>query len=83
MPHPPVRQLLLELVARILDALAGSLEVVYRNTGVPEPAVGIAVAVVDFVLRVRLGAVVVRQLDESLAVPDLVAVGGGLRAIVA
>lgn len=82
-PHAPIRQLLLEPIAGVLNALARRLDVVDADAGVAETAVRVAVAVVDLVVRVVLGAVVVRQFDEALAVPELVAVRGRLRRVVA
>lgn len=75
MPHLAVRQLLLERVPGVLEALARRLDVVDADARVPEPAVRLRVAVVDLVLRVVLGAVVVRQLDDALAV-ERAAAGG-------
>lgn len=83
MAHAPVGQLLLELVAGVLDALAGGLDVVDADARVAEAAVGLGVAVVDLVLGVVLGAVVVRQLDEALAVPHVAAARRGLGRVVA
>jgi hypothetical protein len=82
-PHPPVRELLLELVTGILDALAGRLDVVDADASVAEAPVRIAVAVVDLVIGVVLGAVVVRQLDKTLAIPDIVAMRRRLGRVVA
>lgn len=83
MSHPPIRQLLLELVTRLLDPLARGLEVVYTDTRVAKPAVRLDVAVVDLVLRVGLGAVVVGELDEPFAVPHVVAGRHGAGRVVA
>ncbi|KAI6760727.1 hypothetical protein HG530_009587 [Fusarium avenaceum] len=66
--HAAVTELLLELVTSILDSLAGSLDVVHRNTGVAKAAIGLLVPVVDLVLRIILGTIVVGQLDKSLSV---------------
>lgn len=81
-PHAPIRQLLLKLVTGILDALAGGLQVVNADAGMAEAAVRLCVAVDDLVLRVVLGAIVVCQLDDALAVDKRVAVRGGTGAVV-
>jgi hypothetical protein len=83
MAHAPVRQLLLEPVPGLLDALARGLQVVDADARVAEAAVRLDVAVVDLVLGVVLGAVVVRQLDEALAVPHVAAARRGLGRVVA
>lgn len=83
MVHAAVRQLLLELVAGVLDALARGLDVVDADTRVPKASVGLDVAVVDLVGVIVLGAVVVRELDDSLAVERLISVGEGLGGVVA
>ena len=83
MLHPAVRKLLLELVPRIFDPLARGLDVVDADTRVPKASVGLDVAVVDLVGVIVLGAVVVRELDESLAVERLISVGEGLGGVVA
>lgn len=80
--HATVAQLLLELVPGVLDALAGRLQVVDTDAGVAEPAVRLRVTVDDLVVGVVLGAVVVGELDDALAVHKRVAVGGGLGAVV-
>lgn len=53
-----------------------------RDAEVPEPAVRLLVPVVDRVARVRLGPVVVRQLDHALAVREPVAVRRRRRPVV-
>ena len=81
--HAPIRQLLLERVAGVLEALAGGLDVVDGDAGVSEAAEGLGVAVHDVVVRVGLGAVVVRQLDEPRPVAPLARVREGERRVVA
>jgi hypothetical protein len=83
MAHAPVRQLLLELIPGVFNALARGLQVVDADARVAKAAVRLDVAVVDLVLGVVLGAVVVSQLDEALAVPHVVAAGRGLGRVVA
>ena len=83
MAHAPIRQLLLKLVPGLFNALARGLQVVDADARVAEAAVRLDVAVVDLVLGVVLGAVVVRQLDEALAVPHVVAARRGLGRVVA
>lgn len=67
-PHATVRQLLLERVTAILDALAGGLEVVNADAGVTETAVRLLVAVGDGEVGVVLSAVVVGELRCRLMV---------------
>lgn len=81
-PHAAVGELLLELVPGVLDALARGLDVVDADAGVAEAAVRLRVAVVGLEVGVILGAVVVRQLDDALAVDKRVSVRDGLRAVV-
>lgn len=83
MPHPPVRQLLLEAVPGVLEARARRLQVIDADAHMTKTAVGLDVAVVDLVVGVGLGAVVVRELDEALAVPEGAAGGGGVGGVVA
>jgi hypothetical protein len=64
-PHATVGELLLELVAGILDALASGLDVVDGDADVAEAAVGLGVARVDLVLGVVLSAVVVRLVGSQ------------------
>lgn len=66
--HSSLGQLLLELVAGILNALASGLEVVDGNAGVAKSAVRVLVSIVDGVVGVVLSAVVVGELNDSLAV---------------
>lgn len=66
--HSSLGQLLLELVAGILDALASGLEIVDGNAGVAKSAVRVLVSIVDGVVGVALSAVVVGELNDSLAV---------------
>lgn len=61
----PVGQLLLELVAGILDTLACGLNVVDRNASVTEPFVWLGVAVGDLVAVVGLGTVIVGEFDDA------------------
>lgn len=82
MLHSAIGQPLLELIPRVLDALTRGLDVVDRDADVPEPAVRLLVAMVDGVALVRLGAVVVRQLDNALAVEGAVAVRRRRRPVV-
>ncbi len=76
MLHASVGELLLELITRILDALACRLDVVDGDTDVSEAAVRLLVAVVDGVGVVGLGAVVMRELDDALAVERAIAARG-------
>jgi hypothetical protein len=66
----------LELVARILDPLASSLDVVHAHADVTEALVGIFVAIVDREIGVALGTVVVGEFKDAFAVGP-VAAGGG------
>lgn len=70
--HAAVGQPLLEPVAGLLEPPARRLDVVDRDADVSEPAVRLLVSAVDRVVCVRLGPVVVRQLDDALAVRDAV-----------
>lgn len=72
--HAAVGQLLLEPVPGLLEPPTRRLDVVDRDAEVPEAAVRLHVAVADRVARVILGPVVVRQLDDALAVREDVAV---------
>lgn len=83
MAHAAVGQPLLEPVAGLVDARAGSLQVLDAHAGVTKAAVRLGVAVVDPVARVVLGAVVVRQLDQALAVPQVAARRRGPGGVVA
>lgn len=51
-PHSAVRKLLLELVARILEALARRLDIVHADTEVTKTTVRLLIAIVDLVLRI-------------------------------
>jgi hypothetical protein len=77
-----VGELLLELDAAILEISRHLLNVVDREANVPKAPVGLHVAVVDLVVGVVLGAVVVGQLQDSLSVPDGLAVVGRLGMVV-
>ena len=68
MPHSPIRQLLLEFVAGIFDALACGLDVIDGDADVAETAAGVGVAVGGLVIRVVFGAVIVGELEDALAV---------------
>lgn len=81
-PHAPVRELLLELVPGVFDPLARRLDVVDADARVAEAPVRLGVAVGHLVLRVRLGAVVVRELDDALAVSPVRAGGRCGRRVV-
>ena len=83
MPHSAVCQLLLELVASILNAPTGSLDVVYTDAGMAEATVGLLVAIVDGELRVVLCAVVVCKLNQALTIKDGIPVGKSLGPVVA
>jgi hypothetical protein len=80
--HAPVCQLLLELVAGLLQPLACRLEIIYRYTEMAETFVRFRVAIADLVIWIVFGAVVVCELDDALAVGPMAAVRDGLRAIV-
>ena len=85
--HSTIAQLLLELVASILYPLAGSLQVVHRDASMAEAllhiltiealliAVGVHSAL--FVLR----SVVMRQLNQALALREVLAMGCSLGSI--
>lgn len=75
MLHASILQSLLEPIPRLLDPLTSGLDIINGDTHVSEPAMGLRVAVIHFVRRVVLGPVVVRQLDEALAVERAVPVG--------
>jgi hypothetical protein len=79
--HLAIRQLLLELVSCILNALARRLDVVDRDAEMAKAA-RVRVAVRDLIVGVVLGAVVVRELDDTLAVGPVVAVRDGFGAVV-
>jgi len=81
-PHPAVGQLLPELVAGVLDALARGLDVVHADARVAEAAMRFVVAVVGLVGGIVLGAVVVREFDHALAIGDAAALGHGARSVV-
>lgn len=82
MLHAAVGELLLELVAGVLDALARGLDVVDGDADVAEAAVRLLVAVVDGVILVSFSAVVMRQLDNALAVERAIAVRRRRRPVV-
>ena len=67
-PHATIRELLLECVPRILESLAGHLNVVNGHGQVTESAVRFCVAVDHAVVRVALRAVVVGEFDDTVAV---------------
>ena len=60
-------QLLLKFVARVLDTLASSLNVVYRDTNVTETS-RIFVAIVDGEVRVVFCSVVVCEFQNAFSV---------------
>ena len=68
MPHPPIRQLLLEFIPLFLNPLARSLNIIHTNTNMPEPPSRISIAVRDLEIRIVFRAVVVRQLQHPLTV---------------
>lgn len=80
--HTTFRQLLLEWVARVLNALAGRFDIVDRNGDVAEAAMGLGVAIDDGVMGVILGAVVVSQLQNGIAVGPVTVTLERRRAIV-
>lgn len=80
--HAPICQLLLEFVASVLDTLARSLNVINADASVAEATVGLFVPIVDGVVGVILGAVVVRQLDDALAIGEVVSMGQSLGAVI-
>lgn len=82
MPHPPICKLLLELVARIFQALASSLQVIYRDAQVAEAFVGLRVAIGDFVVRIVFGAVIVCELDDAFSISPVVAVRNGFGTVI-
>lgn len=67
-PHATICELLLEGVPRILESFAGHLNVVNGHGQVTESAVRLCVAVDDTVVGVALRAVVVGELDDTVAV---------------
>lgn len=81
-PHAAVLKPLLEPVAGVGDALASGLDVVDGDADVAEAAAGIAVAVGDGVGRVGLGAVVVGEFEDALAVGPVGARGGGAGGVI-
>ena len=83
MSHTTVSQLLLELVAGILKALAGSLDIVDADAKVAETAIRFLVAIVYGVVWVILRAMVVRELDKSLPIKRGVTMRVSLGTIVA
>lgn len=80
--HSPVGEFLLELVSRILDPLARGLDVVDRDTGMAKAFVRVLVAVVDAIAVVTLGAVVVSELDQALAIGPMRACRSRVGAVV-
>lgn len=80
--HATLGQLLLEGVACILDALAGGLNVVHRDSDVAEAPVGLGVAVDHAVVGVVLGAVVMSELQDGIAISPVAVTLKGVRAIV-
>lgn len=67
-PHPTLGEFLLERVTGILDPLACGLDVVDRDSKVTKPTVRLSVAIGHAVVRVILGAVVVGELEDGIAV---------------
>lgn len=67
-PHATIRELLLERVSRVLESLAGLLDVVDGDSQVTESAVRFCVAVDHAVVGVTFRAVVVSELDNTVAV---------------
>ena len=84
----PGAELLLELDPLPLQSSAGVLDVVDQEADVPEPAVGLGVAVVVLELGVTLGPVVVGELEDGDAArvqrllhPRRGLGGGGIRGL--
>lgn len=65
MPHPPVRQLLLERHPEFLEPIARGLHVGNRDGNVSKPAGILVAVVVSDEVGVVLSAVVMRQLDDT------------------
>jgi hypothetical protein len=80
--HTTVAKLLLELVARILEALTCSLQVIDRDAEMSKALVRFRVAIGDLIAGVVFSAVVVRKLDDALAVGPMLSVRGGLWAVI-
>ena len=76
--HLPVSELLLEADAKLLKACAGGLDVVDGDGDVAEAAAGVGVAAgVAGEGGVGLGAVVVGELEDALALEAVLGGGGG------
>ena len=66
MPHLSVRGPLLELNTKLIEALAGLVNVINRKRDVAEPTAWLAIAVrVALEVGVRFGAVVVGQFKDT------------------
>lgn len=79
--HSAIGELLLKLVAGILDSLASSLDVVYTDANVAEALVRISVTIADLVVVIILSAVVVGKFNDALAVAEVLATRDGIGAI--
>lgn len=80
--HTALGKLLLEGVSGILQSLAGSFDVVHRDSNVSETAVGLSVTVDHAVVGVILRAMVMGELQDAVAVGEVTVTLERLRAIV-
>jgi hypothetical protein len=80
--HPAISQLLLEFVPRILDSLAGSLEIVHTDTCMSKTSIGLRIPSRNLIVGIVLGSVIVCQLDEAFAIAEVVGVGDCLGTVV-
>lgn len=80
--HASLGQLLLERVACILNALAGGFDVVHRDGDMAEAPVGLGVAIDYAVVGVVLGAVVVSELQDGIAIGPVAVTLEGFGTIV-
>lgn len=69
--HTALRQLFLELVPRILESLARSLDVVDRDGQVSKSTVWFGVSIDHTVVGIIFSAVIVSELDDGIAVGEV------------
>ena len=69
--HTALCQLLLELVARILESLACRLDIVDRDSKVSKSTMGLSVPIDHAVIGIIFSAVVVGELDDGIAVGEV------------
>lgn len=79
--HPPVLESLFELEPCITDSLASRLDVVHTDAGMSE-ALRFVVAIVHLEIRVVLGAIVMRHLDDALTIGPVRITGRRIGTIV-